>query len=95
MDDKRYNELTNDFSLNLTKSEVEKGWHWCISWDDMLVGPDMEEAFFCSCDVPGLEKWKQTNKAILMKQQMDDRLDALDKLDADEFNKMFRETDGE
>lgn len=92
MDKKRYIELSNDFSLNLKKSEIEKGWHWCMSWDGMLVGPNMEESFFCSCDIPELEKWKESKKARMMKQEMENRMD---KQDADALNDQFRKTDGE
>lgn len=27
----------------LTQSEIDEGWHFCIEWDFMLIGPGMPE----------------------------------------------------
>lgn len=40
--------LGNDHS-RLTKKEITKGWHWCVEFDGLLVGPEMGELQFCSC----------------------------------------------
>jgi hypothetical protein len=29
--------------LQLTQSEIDKGWHFCPEWDDLLIGPGMDE----------------------------------------------------
>lgn len=34
----------------LTKEEIQAGWHWCMTeWDGLLIGPGMEEFKYCSC----------------------------------------------
>lgn len=49
MDRKRWNELMNDDSTELTPEEVAQGWHWCWEWDGLLVGPGMKELEACVC----------------------------------------------
>lgn len=49
MTEVRYFQLEQDTSLNLTEEEVAEGWHWCIDWDGMLVGPGMIEMECCGC----------------------------------------------
>jgi hypothetical protein len=91
MNRERYIELDNS-GTGLTKEEWEAGWHWCLEWDDMLVGPGTQEALVCSCNHPKIEEWKQSEEA----QKMQSELDKIsEKLDADTFNEMFRQTDGE
>lgn len=33
----------------LTKEMINNGWHFCLSWDDLLIGPDMGENMYCEC----------------------------------------------
>ena len=62
----RYIELIESEDATLTEDEIEHGWHWCGSWDDMLVGPGMDSALVCSCDVPKIEEWKNSPQAKLI-----------------------------
>ena len=48
MDDKRYNEVDRGLKA-LEKHELDLGWHFCIEWDGMLVGPGMPELECCNC----------------------------------------------
>jgi hypothetical protein len=91
MDSQRYRELDNSGS-GLTEEEWNEGWHWCLEWDSMLVGPGTEEALFCSCNHPTIEKWKASPDGQRVRSEMDQRLDHLE---ADFLNEMFRRTDGE
>ncbi len=51
MKDSRYKELMIlQRGLMLTSQEVEAGWHFCPSWDFLLVGQGMEELEYCECD---------------------------------------------
>lgn len=50
MTSERYWELSNSDTLELTKEERAEGWHWCIDWDGMLVGPGMIEESGCCCE---------------------------------------------
>jgi len=51
MDDKRYWYLETHPEAKLTKEEVAQGWHFCMDWDGMLVGNEMEEKNACLCDL--------------------------------------------
>lgn len=35
----------------LTKEERDEGWHFCVDWDGMLLGPTSPENESCYCDV--------------------------------------------
>lgn len=54
MTDERYNQLTRNYSLKLTQEELEEGWHFCREYDELLIGPGMEEQACCLC--PFLKK---------------------------------------
>jgi len=54
MTDERYNTLMRDEG-ELTQEEIDEGWHFCIEFDGLLIGPDWEERKFCHCIFPGLE----------------------------------------
>lgn len=41
MTDERYNALMSNEDLELTPSEIAKGWHFCCEWDALLIGPGM------------------------------------------------------
>lgn len=49
MKDKRWKELMADENGTLTKEEMEQGWHWCLDFDLLLVGPGMGEQHNCHC----------------------------------------------
>ena len=50
MTSERYWELETSPTAELTKEERAEGWHWCIDWDGMLVGPGMVEESGCCCE---------------------------------------------
>lgn len=37
-----------DQSLELTRKGFEAGWHFCLDWDGLLVGPSMDEWDYCT-----------------------------------------------
>lgn len=49
----RWIRLMEDEQLELTEEELEAGYHWCMEWDGLLVGPDMpewgEDSLRCRC----------------------------------------------
>ena len=49
MTDERWSLLMNDDSQNLTQEEISQGWHFCMCWDGLLIGPEMEEVKHCYC----------------------------------------------
>ena len=51
MTEERWQALMNDPNGRVTKEELAEGWHWCWDWDDLLVGPGMEEQKFCTCKI--------------------------------------------
>jgi hypothetical protein len=52
MTDERYNALISDEALELTEAELREGWHFCIDWDGLLIGPGMMEVNHCACAKP-------------------------------------------
>lgn len=52
----RYTNLIT-FGGDLTQTEIDAGWHWCGSWDDLLVGPGMDNAFGCHCGIKKIQEW--------------------------------------
>lgn len=49
MTDERWIKLMQDDNTNLTKEEIDTGWHFCWEFDGLLIGPGMEEMKFCKC----------------------------------------------
>lgn len=49
MQPNRYRELMENDLVQLTDSEFQAGWHFCLEWDGLLVGPGMPEIQCCSC----------------------------------------------
>ena len=50
MSNERYDELMkSDSELKLTQEEINKGYHFCVEWDGLLIGHEMMEFDFCSC----------------------------------------------
>ena len=49
MDENRYHLLNKDAEDRLTEEELSLGWHFCVDWDCMLVGPSMGEYEQCQC----------------------------------------------
>jgi hypothetical protein len=68
----RYIEL-NSTGQDLTPEEWNRGWHWCVEWDGLLVGPNTEEALVCSCDHPVIEAWKKSEEGKRLQKELDDR----------------------
>jgi hypothetical protein len=51
MDKSRYNELSaNNSVAKLSEHEVQDGWHFCNSFDGMLIHINDDEIFYCNCD---------------------------------------------
>jgi len=36
----------------LTQNEIDAGWHFCLDYDGMLVGPGMQAQENCTCNHP-------------------------------------------
>jgi hypothetical protein len=49
MNNERYWFLMNNDNENLTQDEISQGWHFCMCWDGLLIGPGMEEVEHCYC----------------------------------------------
>ena len=65
METSRYEEL-NEMGIGLTKEEVAKGWHFCCDWDFLLVGPGMQEALACQCQVKPIVEWQNSKEGQQM-----------------------------
>lgn len=50
MTKQRWLELMNDLTLGLTESEITQGWHFCLDWDGLLIGPGSRELDCCTCE---------------------------------------------
>ena len=48
MDAERYGYLSYG-NGELTPAEIAEGWHFCVEWDGLLVGPGMLEINCCLC----------------------------------------------
>ena len=44
----RWAEVASDLA-HLTQEEANVGWHFCVDWDLLLIGPGMPEAESCTC----------------------------------------------
>lgn len=73
MSDERFLELDRS-GQGLTEEEWNQGYHWCLEWDDMLVGPGQDEALFCGCNHPKIEEWKRSEEGQRMREEMEERL---------------------
>jgi hypothetical protein len=50
MTEERYEELMwKDKGSTLTMEEYDLGWHFCVDWDFLLIGPGMAETDCCTC----------------------------------------------
>jgi len=56
MTNERYDQLMRKFLLEdevevcLNETEIKSGWHFCGSWDDLLIHPEMMEEYgVCHC----------------------------------------------
>lgn len=49
MDDARWHALMANDEMQLTESELSDGWHFCVDWDGLLIGPGMGEMHICTC----------------------------------------------
>lgn len=52
----RWQLLMDNDLLNLTADEKAQGWHFCLEFDGLLVGPGMGELRDCRCPAPAIEK---------------------------------------
>lgn len=52
MTEERWIELNENQSSQLTEEEIAEGWHFCLEWDGLLVGPGMQEMECCNCFEP-------------------------------------------
>lgn len=63
MDEFRYNDLMwgslKDELNPLTREELEIGWHFCPSWDGLLIRPGHEEALSCNCPISAVKSWQK------------------------------------
>ena len=53
MTNERYIELELNQEAKLTSEEINDGYHWCVDWDGMLVGADMDAIDGCTCNIGG------------------------------------------
>ncbi len=66
----RWTELNRMDEPDLSPEEYALGWHWCDSWDGLLVGPEMMEAEACECEhEPEIKKIYQDAKPIRDKER--------------------------
>lgn len=49
MTDERWAKLMANDKEKLTPEELADGWHFCVVWDGLLVGPGMTEQEDCTC----------------------------------------------
>ncbi len=77
---KRYDFLMDGTGpcVRLTEEEMKEGWHWCQSWDLLLVHPDMHEFNFCQCN--DMEKFRTEERKEKYKKSLEQRSKALDRL---------------
>lgn len=47
MTTERWMAITNGNPM--TDDELRDGWHFCVDWDDLLIGPGMGELRCCQC----------------------------------------------
>ena len=45
----RWTQLMLDEDLELTAEEIKNGWHFCVEFDGLLIGPGMDEMKNCEC----------------------------------------------
>ena len=76
MNRERYIEL-NSTGQDLSPEEWDQGWHWCVEWDGLLVGPNTEEALVCSCGHPVIERWKESEEGKKLQKELDERFEKL------------------
>jgi hypothetical protein len=69
--------------IRLSEEEMKEGWHFCDEWDDLLIHPDCDEFYFCSCS--HMKKFKTPEREQAYKDRCNKSNEALDKLsDLDE-----------
>lgn len=45
----RKKELTFDPESSMTEEEMAAGYRWCCEWDGLMIGPEDQEADYCTC----------------------------------------------
>ena len=83
MAEERWRYLMRPFDENddamLTAEELANGWHWCDSWDGLLINANDKEFEHCKCDF--MKKFRTTERMQKMKQEQ--ALDRLGELDGE------------
>lgn len=46
----RWCEVNSSWTEKLTDQELKEGWHFCVEFDGLLVGPGMGELNHCRCE---------------------------------------------
>lgn len=50
MSPERYRQLSRQATaIRLTADEIQAGWHFCLDWDGLLIGPGSPEMEVCTC----------------------------------------------
>jgi hypothetical protein len=82
----RWMELMHPYAeskgIELTKEEVDAGWHWCNEWDGLLIHVDDDE-FLCCCSCSWMEKFKTPERMKAYEDRMEKRhasQEAMDKI---------------
>lgn len=47
MTNERWHAVNEDIKARLTPEEIAQGWHFCVEFDGLLVGPGSQERQFC------------------------------------------------
>ena len=53
MNTERFAALMADDGLSLTEAEIAAQWHFCPSWDGLLISPECGEWRHCECEFEG------------------------------------------
>lgn len=64
MNRERWQSLMESDAPLLTKKECAEGWHFCVEWDGLLVGPGMKESEFCRQSCPKVKAVPKKIRAI-------------------------------
>jgi hypothetical protein len=64
--------LTESKGIELTKEEVDAGYHFCAEWDGLLVHVDDDE-FLCCCSCSWMEKFRTPERMKAYEDRMEKR----------------------
>jgi hypothetical protein len=88
MNRQRYLDLERHEARLLTESEMEEGWHFCESFDFVLIGPGMQELRCCDCSCAAEAK-KEVVKEIWSR-KLERRLKLSSKKELEEASIAFK-----